>query len=133
MTLAQRQSHIQLSPTSSRTDFQSAAIFDEIENRLKENGAEYVNKVKGIFCFKIKKGSDTGVFVVDVKNGNGSVKFDANGKGDVTISASDEDMVKLMMGQLNPQQAFFQGKLKIAGNMGLAMKLKELQPAQSKL
>ena len=25
-------------------------------------------------------------------------------------------------------QAFFQGKLKIGGNMGLAMKLKELQP-----
>ena len=50
------------------------------------------------------------------------------GKGDVTISATDEDLLKLLKGQLNPQQAFFQGKLKIAGNMGLAMKLKELQP-----
>jgi len=32
------------------------------------------------------------------------------------------------------EQAFFQGKLKIQGNMGLAMKLKEIQPkGQSKL
>ena len=49
-------------------------------NFLFQNGAEYVKKVKGIFCFKVKKGNDTGVFVVDVKNGNGSVKFDPNGK-----------------------------------------------------
>ena len=44
-----------------------------------QNGADYVKKIKGIFCFKVKKGSDTGVWVVDVKNGNGSVKFDPKG------------------------------------------------------
>ena len=119
--------------SASRTDFKSNAIFDEIEKQLAEKGAEYVKKVKGVFAFKIKKGNDTGVFVVDAKNGNGSVKFDPNGKGDVTLTATDDDLLKLMTGQLNPQQAFFQGKLKIGGNMGLAMKLKELQPAQSKL
>lgn len=129
MALVCRQSGVQMQATSaSRGDYKSSAIFDQIENQFKENGAEYVKKVKGVFCFKVKKGSDTGVFVVDAKNGTGSVKFDPNGKGDVTISATDEDLLKLLNGQLNPQQAFFQGKLKIAGNMGLAMKLKDLQP-----
>lgn len=47
---------------------------------------------------------------------------------------SDDDLMKLMLGQLNPQQAFFQGKLKITGNMGLAMKMKEFQTqAKAKL
>ena len=49
------------------------------------------------------------------------------GKADVTITISDGDFVNLMEGKLNPQKAFFQGKLKIKGNMGLAMKLQEFQ------
>jgi len=121
---------------ASADPFKSKVIFDEIEKRLQESGEEAVKKVNGIFVFKVKKGNDEGVWVVDVKNGKGSVKFDANGKGDVTISMDDDNLMQLMTGQLNPQQAFFQGKLKISGNMGLAMKLKELQPqakAMSKL
>lgn len=35
--------------------------------------------------------------------------------------------MELISGKLNPQQAFFSGKVKIQGNMGLAMKLTDLQ------
>lgn len=45
-----------------------------------QNGADYVKKIKGIYCFKVKSGANQGVWVVDVKNGNGSVKFDPNGE-----------------------------------------------------
>ncbi|TRY56164.1 hypothetical protein DNTS_002522 [Danionella cerebrum] len=48
---------------------------------------------------------------------------------------ADTDLLDLMTGQLNPQTAFFQGKLKISGNMGMAMKLQNLQlsPGKAKL
>lgn len=132
------QARIQPMPTSAATspnEFKSKVIFEEIEKRLKESGEEAVKKVNGVFLFKVKTSNNQeGVWVVDVKNGKGSVKFDPNGKGDVTISMDDDNLMLLMTGQLNPQQAFFQGKLKISGNMGLAMKLKELQPqAKAKL
>jgi sterol carrier protein 2 len=121
-----------LTSAAAGSDFKSKAVFDVIEQQLKENGAEYVKKINGIFCFKLKSGDKEGVWVVDAKNGNGSVSFNPAGKGDVTISMDDENLVQLMTGQLNPQQAFFQGKLKISGNMGLAMKLQQLQPSNVK-
>lgn len=46
---------------------------------------------------------------------------------DVTLQTSDQDLMDLMAGTLNAQKAFFQGRLKIKGNMALAMKLREFQ------
>jgi putative sterol carrier protein len=42
----------------------------------------------------------------------------------MTLAASD--YVDLIMGKLNGQMAFMSGKLKIAGDMGLAMKMQTL-------
>ena len=42
-------------------------------------GGEVVKKINGVFVFKVKNGNEEGIWVVDVKNGTGSVKFDPNG------------------------------------------------------
>ncbi|XP_052774336.1 sterol carrier protein 2-like isoform X3 [Mya arenaria] len=117
------------------SEFKVAPVFDQIKAEVDRDGANIVKKMKGVFCFRVKgDNGKEGIWIVDAKNGTGSVSFGGPAKGDVTIIMSDNDMLNLMSGKLNPQNAFFQGKLKIQGNMGLAMKLKEIQPkGQSKL
>nr|AGT78529.1 sterol carrier protein 2 [Bufo gargarizans] len=134
---AARSSRIQLNPTSAEDGFKAQFVFKEIEKKLKEEGEQYVKKIGGVFAFKVKDGpgGKEATWVVDVKNGKGSVSFDSDKKADCTISMSDSDLLALMTGQINPQTAFFQGKLKVTGNMGLAMKLQtlQLQPVKAKL
>ncbi|KAK3755293.1 hypothetical protein QZH41_014603, partial [Actinostola sp. cb2023] len=89
---------------SSPDGFKAKAVFDEIEKQMKSDGANYVKKIKGVFCFKIQKGpNNEGVWIVDAKNGTGSVKFGSSDKADVTITINDDNFVKLMTGKLNPQ------------------------------
>lgn len=42
---------------------------------------------------------------------------------DTTLTISTENLVKLAEGKLAPTLAFMTGKLKVGGNMGVAMKL----------
>ncbi|CAK6980610.1 sterol carrier protein 2b [Scomber scombrus] len=117
--------------------FKAYAVFQEISKKLQEEGEQFVKKIGGVFAFKVKDGPNgkEATWVVDVKNGKGCVHNDIEKKADCTICMSDTDLLAMMTGKMNPQTAFFQGKLKITGNMGLAMKLQnlQLQPAKAKL
>lgn len=53
-------------------------------------------------------------------------------KPDVTFIVKDEDVIELITGDINPQKAFFQGKVKVQGNMALAMRLTDLQRTAAK-
>ncbi|KAG8436888.1 hypothetical protein GDO86_007834 [Hymenochirus boettgeri] len=134
---AAKSPRIQLAPTSASDGFKAQYIFNEIEKKLEEDGEQFVKKIGGVFAFKVKDGpgGKEATWVVDVKNGKGSVAVNSDKKADCTITMADSDLLALMTGKMNPQTAFFQGKLKIAGNMGMAMKLQslQLQPVKAKL
>jgi len=45
---------------------------------------------------------------------------------DCTISVSQDDLLGMMTGSVNPMTAFMSGKIKVQGDMGVAMKLQSL-------
>ena len=44
----------------------------------------------------------------------------------LTLTAEADDFIKIFTGQLDGMQAFMQGKLKLAGDMSVAMKLQRV-------
>lgn len=58
--------------------------------------------------------------------GDTNVVSDSDAEADCVISTSVETMEKLKSGDLNPMMAVMSGKVKIKGDMGLAMKLQSL-------
>ncbi|MBC3886332.1 SCP2 sterol-binding domain-containing protein [Undibacterium griseum] len=70
---------------------------------------------------KFDCGSD-GVVFVDALTAPNSVSND-NKDAACTITISLENLGALLTGQLNPMNGFMMGKLKVAGDMGVAMRL----------
>lgn len=62
---------------------------------------------------------------VDVEGGSARVTEGA-ADGACTISTSEETFERIVSGELNPTQAYMSGKLKVAGDMGAALKLQNL-------
>jgi SCP-2 sterol transfer family len=82
--------------------------------------------MQGLVVFNI----DGDLWTLDLRSSPGSVsKGSPADKPDLTLTISDDNFVKLVMGKLNPQQAFLLRKLKISGSMGLAMKLQPILDA----
>ena len=96
-------------------------IFEEqIAGRLSDPAQqEQAKELDAIYQFNIT-GDDGGEWVVNLRDC--VVSGGASDEADCTIELASDDFVNLVAGKV-PGQLFMTGKLKIAGNMGLAMKL----------
>eukprot|EP01126_Amoeba_proteus_P039356 TRINITY_DN4145_c0_g1_i2.p1 TRINITY_DN4145_c0_g1~~TRINITY_DN4145_c0_g1_i2.p1 ORF type:complete len:280 (+),score=72.66 TRINITY_DN4145_c0_g1_i2:64-903(+) len=108
-------------------------IFKQIAARVEAEGSALVSDVDGIFIFHI----DDESWVVDLKNGNGSVSRTTSTEqapeDSVTLTTTAADFGEIVSGKLDAQTAWGQGKLQIDGNLMLALKLKNLFKAKAKL
>lgn len=109
--------------------FQVTPLLRILEQAMQEDQDKLIEKVRGIYGFRVTHGPNgaTGYWVINAKTGKGAVTYNGKEKADVTFVMKDADVVELISGKLQPQKAFFQGKVKVQGNMGLAMKLIDLQ------
>jgi putative sterol carrier protein len=106
----------------------AASVKDVFEKHMPErlrNKPDVVAKIASVYQFNIS-GPGGGEWSVDCTTPGGAVR---GGQGDgakCTVSCSDADFLDIVNGRLNAQMAFMSGKLKIQGDMGLAMRLQQI-------
>ncbi|NXL70161.1 HSDL2 protein, partial [Leptocoma aspasia] len=108
-----------------------AETFRDIQGAVTE---EFVRSTQGVFQFELS-GDGGGTWYIDLKSQGGSAGFGQPPvTADVVMSMSSADFVKMFTGKLKPTLAFMTGRLRIKGNMALAIKLeKMLSQLNSKL
>lgn len=79
-------------------------------------GSDFKKKVKFNF-------GDDGILYIDGENGNVD---NSDGTADATILVSWDDFQKMRSGELDGTMAFMQGKLKVEGDMSVAMQLQSV-------
>jgi putative sterol carrier protein len=75
-------------------------------------------------------GEQAGSWAFKIDNGTCELIPGGVEKPDVTFTISDKDWLALADGKLDAQSAFFSGQLKIAGDMGLALRFAQLFPTR---
>src|SRR5512137_613101 len=83
---------------------------------------DVVGKINSIYQFNIG-GAAGGQWSVDCTQPGGVIAAGAAPAPKCTVTCTDADFLAIVNGKLNPQMAFMSGKLKIQGDMALAMKL----------
>jgi hypothetical protein len=86
---------------------------------------DVVSKINAIYQFVIS-GPNGGSWAVDCTQPGGKVQAGTAAGARCTVAATDQNFLDIVNGRLNPQMAFMSGKLKIQGDMGLAMKLQQI-------
>jgi putative sterol carrier protein len=105
-------------------------LFQEIDGALKEDPSKGKG-VKAVYQFNFHD-EDTTAFQL-VLNGDDSYAAESTKETpDCTLVMVKEDFLAMAKGELNGTKAFMSGRLKIKGNMGLALKLQDILATYNK-
>ena len=104
---------------SNPTDF-----FNEKAKQIAEK-PEALAGINATYQFNLS-GDDGGSWVIALTDDNKSVTTGEDENAQCIISMSSADFMGMIGGSLNPQMAFMTGKLRVKGDMALALKLQAI-------
>ena len=96
--------------------------FAEMPNRFNKDAAKGLDAV---YQFDLS-GDGGGKWYATIKNDACEVKEGAHSSPNITISMAAQDYLDMISGKANGQMLFMSGKLKIAGDFGLALRLQSI-------
>lgn len=97
-------------------------IFEQMPSRLNPSAAAGLTTV---IQYDLT-GEGAGTYQCAIKDGSCTITPGAHPSPNMTVTMNAADFVDLTAGKLDGMSAFMSGKLKIGGDMGLAMKLQGL-------
>lgn len=100
---------------------QTDEVFEMIDAALHYDPGATKGK-EGIYQFNLI-GDDGGIFQMIIEQEGARAIKGEEKEPNVVLTMKADDFKDLVAGSLNPTAAFMSGKLKIKGNMGLALKL----------
>ena len=99
-------------------------IFEVHMPRRFGDASNLSERVNGTYKF-VLSGADGGTWFVDLTQSPGAVR-EEDVDAQCTLTAASTDFLAIVNGKLDGKVAFLTGKLKVAGDVGLAMKLPAL-------
>lgn len=91
----------------------------QIEEKL-ETVLPSLSKLGAVVRFDL--GAD-GKPTIDARDGSAKLELDSDEHADCTITITKDNLIKLLNGKLDPMLGYTLGKIKVAGSLGIAMKL----------
>lgn len=102
--------------------------YEELVRQMRENAeAADVSKIQGHVAFQFNiEGEAAGAFYLEIKDGKAVVEPYEYYDRDVLILCTAETLLKIMDGGLDPVMAYTLKKIKVEGDLGKALLLKEI-------
>lgn len=97
-------------------------VKEMVYNHEKAFRPEVAEGVNAIIQYRLS-GEEGGDYIINIKDGKCTVSEGIAENPTMTLTADGRDFGDVLLGKVNGMQYFMMGKLKLAGDLNLAMKL----------